>query len=379
MRVEIEKFSRLLLGLGALALAIAVGLFLAGYGSEAGIASIVFFALLLSGIRGIPALKGFAFSVWVFFAVAMGMFFPGYITDVGGFRTERLIVPLIQLIMFGMGTSMSFKDFAGVVKMPRGVLVGLACQFTIMPLLGIGLALAAGFPAEIAAGVVLIGSSPSGVSSNIMAFIARGNLALSVTLTSIATLLAPVITPFLMTLFAGQFIPIDFFGMMVSIFNMIILPVVAGLLFNHIFRGRAQWLHDLMPLVAMAANVVIIAVIVAAGRDNLLTTGLLLLLTAVIHNAAGYFLGYWGCRLFGMNRTDSRTIAFEVGMQNGGMAAGIASEMGRAASMGLFPAIFGSWMDISGSVLANFWRDRPAPGEESKKSVDMDIAVEYND
>ncbi|MEX2572918.1 MAG: bile acid:sodium symporter family protein [Balneolaceae bacterium] len=353
------------------------GMILTGNMSEAGIPMIFFFLFLLVGIRGFPALKGFAFTVWVLAAAALAMFYPEYMVRIGDFDTERLIVPLIQIIMFGMGTAMSLQDFAGVVKMPRGVLVGLSCQFTIMPVIGITLALLMGFPAEIAAGIVLIGSSPSGVSSNVMAFISNGNLALSVTLTAFATLLAPLMTPFLMQLLAGQMVPIEFYSMMISILKMIILPVIAGLVFNRLFRGRVKWLHDLMPVVAMAANVVIIAVIVAAGRDSLLSIGLLLLIAAAIHNAAGYFLGYWGCRLFRMNKMDSRTIAFEVGMQNGGMAAGIASDMGRAATMGLFPAVFGTWMDISGSILANWWRDRQPDNEkEVIPPVEINMAVE---
>ncbi|MGM0505703.1 MAG: bile acid:sodium symporter family protein [Bacteroidota bacterium] len=156
--------------------------------------------------------------------------------------------------------------------------------------------------------------------------------------------------------------------MMWSIFKMIILPVIAGLVFHHLMSGRAAWVDQAMPLLAMAANVLIIGIIVAAGRDDLLSVGLILLLVAILHNAAGYTLGYWGCRLFGMDRRDSRTIAFEVGMQNGGMAAGIASEMGRAATMGLFPAVFGTWMDVSGSMLANWWRERPPEESEETES-----------
>src|SRR5690606_12321228 len=261
-----------------------------------------FFLFLLVGVQGFPNLKGFSFTIWVLAAVVVSMIFPSYITHVGGFETDGLIVPLIQLIMFGMGTTMGIKDFIGVIKMPKGILIGTVCQFTIMPVLAIILALSFQFPAEIAAGIVLVGSSPSGVSSNIMAFLANGNLALSITLTSFPTLLAPVLTAFLMQMLAGQFIPIDFYQMMVSILNMILLPIIAGMVFNRIFRGRAAWINAVMPIMAMAANVVIIAVIVAAGRDSLLNIGLLLLLTAFIHNALGYLLGYWGCRAFRMNK-----------------------------------------------------------------------------
>jgi BASS family bile acid:Na+ symporter len=195
-----------------------------------------------------------------------------------------------------------------------------------------------------------------------MAYLARGNLALSVTLTAVATLMAPIMTPFLMQTFAGQFVPIDFYSMMVSIFNMVILPIAAGLIFNRVFRGRARWLHNAMPVISMAGIVIIIAVITAAGRDHLMTIGYLLIIAAILHNAAGYVFGYWGCRMFGMSEQDCRTIAFEVGMQNGGLASGIAADMGRVATLGLAPAVFGPWMNISGSFLANWWRDRDVHG-----------------
>ncbi len=364
-----EKIYRACLVLAGLCIPVIIVMLALGYGPETGVFVIGFFTLAAIGIRILPHLKGFSFTIWVFAAVSLAMFYPQTITDVRGYNTEGLIVPLVQLIMFGMGTAMSVQDFVGVIKMPKGVFVGLVCQFSIMPIVGVTLALSMGFPAEIAAGIVLIGSSPSGVASNVMAFLAKGNLALSITLTAVATLMAPIMTPFLMQTFAGQFVPIEFMSMMMSIINMIILPIAAGLLFNRIFRGRAQWLHDAMPAISMAGIVIIIGVITAAGRDNLLVIGFLLILAAIIHNAAGYILGYWGCRLFGMNERDCRTIAFEVGMQNGGLASGIAVEMGRAATMGLAPAIFGPWMNISGSFLANWWRDR-APVDEEDVGTD---------
>ena len=324
----------------------------------------IFFACLLIAINASELLKGFAFTIWVIAAACMSMIYPSYVTDIGGFKTETLIVPLIQLIMFGMGTTMGVKDFIGVLKMPKGVLIGLVLQFTIMPLVALSLTLIFTFPPEIAAGVILIGCVPCGVSSNILNFLSKGNLALSITLTSFATLMAPFITPVLMETLAGQFIPIDTVGMMISIGKMIFLPLMAGIIFNKFFGDRSAWLNAAMPLVAMAANVFIIAVIVAAGRESLLTMGFMLFLAAVIHNGMGFALGYYGSRLFKMNKRDSRTVAIEVGLQNGGMAAGIAYELGRAATMGLYPAIFGTWMDISGSFLANWWRKKPVDDTE---------------
>ncbi|MEX0593239.1 MAG: bile acid:sodium symporter family protein [Balneolaceae bacterium] len=348
-----------LMALSGLMLLVVLGMILTGNGASAGVPLILFFASAALGVRGFENVSGFGFTIWVFAAVSWAMYFPDMIRDVNGYNTEGLIVPLIQVIMFGMGTSMSLGDFAGVIKMPKGVLVGVICQFTIMPLIGVSIAIVFGFPAEIAAGVVLIGSSPSGVASNVMAYLAKGNLALSVTLTAVATLMAPIMTPFLMQTFAGQFVPIEFVPMMISIVKMIIIPIAAGLLFNYIFKGKAEWLHKAMPAISMAGIVIIIAVITASGRDHLLTIGLLLVMAAILHNGFGYIFGYWGCRLVGMNVRDSRTIAIEVGLQNGGMASGIAVELGRTATMGLAPAVFGPWMNISGSFLANWWRDNP--------------------
>ncbi len=315
------------------------------------------FISLAIGVRGTETIfKSFAFSLWIFSAVTFSMFYPQYMTSWGGYNLSNLIVPLIQLIMFGMGTQLSIQDFKGVFKKPKGVGVGLICQYTIMPVVGITIALTFGFPAEVAAGVVLIGSCPGGVASNVMAFIAKADLALSITLTAVSTMLSPLATPYLMQLLAGQFVPIDTYGMMISILNMIILPIVLGLLFNHFLHGKIKWLDDIMPVVSMAGIAFIIAVITAAGRDSLLSIGLLLILAAIIHNGLGYLFGYWGCRMFGMDEKSCRTIAFEVGMQNGGMASGLAQEMGRLATVGLAPAIFGPWMNISGSTLANYWR-----------------------
>lgn len=359
-----EKIYKAILGFAFLCIPAAIIMLFLGYDSEVGLLITGFFILLAIGIRGVEITKGFSFTIWVFAAASAGMFYPDYITDIGGYNTKGLIVPLVQLIMFGMGTAMSVQDFVGVIKMPKAVFIGLVCQFAIMPVIGFILAITFPFPAEIAAGVILIGSSPSGVASNVMTFLARGNLALSITLTTCATLIAPVVTPFLMQTLAGQLVPIVFLDMMISIINIVILPVLAGLLFNRVFRGKARWLHDAMPVISMTGIVVILGIMIAVGRDNLITIGMLLLLACIIHNAAGYFLGYWGCRMFRLDKKSCRTIAIEVGLQNGGLASGIAATMGKVATMGLAPILFGTWMDISGSFLANWWRDRPVSGDE---------------
>ena len=309
-------------------------------------------------------LNKIAYSLMILLAVGIAMIFPDPFVSWGSFETKVLIVPLLQIIMFGMGTAMSLQDFAGVIRMPKGVMVGIVCQFTIMPFVGYTLAKSTGlFPPEIAACIILVGASPSGLASNVMAYLSKGNLALSVTLTAVATLLAPLLTPFLMESLAGTLVPIDFLGMMWSIVKIVIIPIALGLVFNHFFHGKLPWLDKAMPYVSMISIGVIITIITANGRDSLLTVGLALVVVCLIHNLLGFVLGYWGCRLVGMPERDCRTIALEVGMQNGGLASGIAVEMGKIATVGLAPAIFGPMMNITGSSLAMWWRGQSLPEE----------------
>ncbi|MFH6605147.1 bile acid:sodium symporter family protein [Maribacter algicola] len=328
---------------------------------------LVFFFLALSiGVRGHEKIKGFSYALLIFASAALAMNYPDMFINWGSFEVKKLIVPLLQIIMFGMGTAMSLKDFAAVVRSPKAVFVGLICQFTIMPIVGATLVFLFKFPPEIAAGVILIGSSPSGLASNVMAYIAKANLALSVTLTTVATLLAPFLTPVLMKTFGGELIDIDVWGMMWSITKITIIPIVAGLIFNKLFHGKTEWLDKAMPLVSMGGIALIIAITAALGRDNLLTMGAILILVALLHNSAGYMFGYWGCRLFGLDERSCRTIAFEVGMQNGGLASGLAEAMGKAATVGLAPIVFGALMNITGSSLAMWWRGKPIKEKKVK-------------
>lgn len=318
-----------------------------------------FFLVLALCFYTIPPLKGYVYAVMIFGVVALGMYYPEYFIQFGDFKLTGLITPLIQIIMFGMGTSMSAKDFVSVFKTPKSVLIGVTAQYIIMPLSGFGLALMSDLPAEIAAGIVLIGCSPSGMASNVMAYLAKANLALSLTITSVATLLAPFVTPILMKILAGEFIEIDVLAMTWSIVKMIIIPIGAGLLFNKLFSNRTKLLDQILPLVSMIGIALIIIVITAAGRDSLLEIGLWLMFLVLIHNCLGYFVGYWYARAFKLSEKDARTIAIEVGMQNGGLASGIANSIGKIATMGLAPAIFGPLMNVTGSILASYWYKRP--------------------
>lgn len=368
------KNKKIYLGLFGLALVCAIiiimMLFL-GQGEDTGLILTAFFICLAIGFRGYEHLKGFSFTVIIFASVTVAMFYPSHFQQVNGFDLKNLIKPLLQIIMFGMGTAMSIKDFAGVIKMPKGVLVGMLCQFTIMPFVGYSLAHVLGVNPEIAAGIILIGSAPSGLASNVMSYLAKANLALSVTLTAVATLMAPLVTPALMAWLAGEFIQVSMTAMMWDMMQIVVIPVAAGLIFNYFAHGRFQWLDDAMPVISMFGIAYIITIITAAGRDALLQVGLVLIVAGIFHNISGYFLGYWGARLFKMPERDCRTVALEVGMQNGGLASALANELGKIATVGLAPAIFGPVMNITGSILVTFWRGKPLPVEELKEEKEV--------
>lgn len=355
---------QILLGIAALCLLIGLIIAAAGDPLNSGPFIIGFFAALAIGIRGYEHLKGYTYTTMIFGAVAASLYYPNYFLQVGDYQLSGLITPLIQIIMFGMGTSMALADFLGVIKMPKGVFIGAVCQFTLMPLVGLGLATLSNFPSEIAAGLILIGCVPGGMASNVMAYLAKANLALSITLTAVSTMLSPFITPFLMSTLAGEFIEINVGKMMWDIVKMVIIPIGAGLLFNKFLSGKAKWLDELMPLVSMLGIAVIIVIITAAGRDSLLDIGGLLILLVLIHNTCGYTLGFWTARLFGLSERDCRTVAIEVGMQNGGLASGLAKEIGKIATVGLAPAVFGPLMNVTGSILASYWHKRPPKNDE---------------
>lgn len=340
-------------------------------GAASGYAGIVItlsLVLLALGIRVSKSLSSVSFTFFIFAAVSASMFFPQYFTHIGEFNLKQLIVPLLMIIMFGMGCSMSWRDFSEVIRAPKAVFIGLICQFTLMPIIGVSLAMMSGLPPEIAAGIVLVGCSPSGLASNVMAYISGANLALSLTLTAVATLLAPLMTPFLMNLLADQFVAIDPIAMLLSILKMVILPIVAGVLVNHFFKKNIKLINKVMPFISMAGIALIITVITAAGRDSLLTIGLVLVAVVMVHNVLGYCLGYGLAKVFGLDERSARTISFEVGMQNSGLASGLALTMGKVATMGLAPAVFGPFMNISGSALAAWWR-RSLPQQEAETAV----------
>jgi BASS family bile acid:Na+ symporter len=356
--------------LAALCAVLSVIFRIAGEINMAGWSICLLFVCIAFALRGNPLLKGMSFTAIIFASVTLAMFHPQYFTEWGNYKLSNSIIPLIQVLMFGMGSSMGVKDFASIAKSPKGVMVGVACHFSIMPLLGFTLASLTSFQPEIAAGIILIGCSPSGLASNVMAYLAKANLALSITITSVATSLAPLITPLLMKVFAGALIEINVMSMMWDILKMIIIPIGAGLIFNRLLFGKLKWLDNVMPFISMFSIAAIVTIIVAAGRDNLMKIGLLLILVELIHNVFGYLLGYWTARLFKLPERDCRTVAIEVGMQNAGLASGIAKQMGKIGTVGLAAAVFGPLMNITGSALASWWHNRLPDSDKPKLVVD---------
>ncbi len=317
------------------------------------------FALLALFLQFHPRLNIIAFPVWVFTMITWALYYPSYFLSWGPFSLNEWITPLIQLIMLGMGATLSLADFVRALRMPQAVLIGLVLQFSVMPVLGWAIAKSFDFPVEIAVGIILIGSCSGGVSSNVMAFLAKGNVALSVTMTSCSTLMAPLMTPFAMKLLAGRLIEIDLLAMMWSIVQLVILPVGAGLLLNRLFTRYQLSVNRILPGISMAGICFILAIIAADSRDNLLKSGLAVIGAALIHNITGYLLGYLAAGWCRLPETDRRTVAFEVGMQNGGMAVGLAIGVLKSPLAALAGGIFGTFMNVTGSALASWWRDRP--------------------
>ena len=420
----VSKFNSVFKYISIFALLLSIVFILLGHSEQTGPPVVLMFSSLAFFFMGRPSLKSFSFTIWVFAFVSLSMYYPQSFGEWFSFDLKFLIVPLIQIIMFGMGTTLNTGDFTRVFKLPWPVFIGVVLQFSVMPLGALAITYMFDFEPEVAAGVILIGSCPGGVASNLMVFLAGGDVALSVTMTSTSTLLSPVMTPLLMQTLAGELVPINFLSMMFSIMNMIIVPIIAGLVANKILYGKAEWnskssslltiagvglalaflfgmmdagtlgifaaiqnglvigsaligivafvnwlisikiklsanwMDKTLPLVSKAGIIFIIAIITARSSEKLLSVGFALILAAIIQNAVGYVLGYWLSRAARLDEKSCRTVAFEVGMQNGGMATGLAMTVLKSANAALAPAIFGPWMNVSGSVLATWWKKK---------------------
>ncbi|MFD2110602.1 bile acid:sodium symporter family protein [Thiorhodococcus fuscus] len=294
------------------------------------------------------------FPFWALLGVGCATLFPEWFVG-----AKPAIVPLLGLVMFGMGATLDSSGFARVVRRPRGVLIGLALQYGVMPLAGWSIGIAFGFPPELLVGFVLLGASPGGTASNVICYLARGDVALSITLTTASTLLAVVLTPALTWLYVGERVPVPALDMLWSIAEIILLPVAAGLLVRRWLGPRIAPVERVFPSISVGAIVLIIAIIVALNRNHLAEVGLVVAFAVVLHNAIGLAVGYWMARVLREDAQSARTIAIEVGMQNSGLAVALAIKYFSAASA-LPGAIFSIWHNLSGSLLAAWWSRRQA-------------------
>lgn len=257
--------------------------------------------------------------------------------------------------MFGMGTTLTLEDFKRVFLRPLDVGVGVIAQYLFMPFLGFALAKLFGLDPLLAVGVVLVGSSPGGTSSNVITYLARGDVAFSVTMTSVSTILSPILLPFLMYVYAGEWINVPVVKLFISTIQIILLPVGLGLVFRALIKDRIKYVLPVLPSVSAASIIFIVAVIVAANADSIATVGFIVAIISVIHNIFGFTIGYSVARLFGMDVQRARAVSIEIGMQNSGLAVALANTYFGALAA-LPGAIFSVWMNISGSALAWWWR-----------------------
>jgi BASS family bile acid:Na+ symporter len=326
----------------------------------------VLFTALAVNTRWVRWLHGLGFTFAVLATGCAAVAHPPLFVSWGGFDLKRAIVPLVQVILLGMGLTLTVADFRRVLTMPWPIFIGFVLQFTVMPLGGLLFAWLFGLQGAVATGLILIGSVPGGVSSNVITLLARGNVPLSVTMTACSTLASPIMTPLAMKFLAGTYVAIDAWEMMRSILEMIIAPLVIGLTIHHFLPTVAGRLARGLPLAAMGAICAVIGITIASSREDLFSVGVALFGASACHNATGYLLGYGLARAARLNRIDARTVALEVGIQNGGMATGLAFGVLKSPAAALASAVFGPWSAITSSILASYWsRSVPNAGIEA--------------
>jgi bile acid:Na+ symporter, BASS family len=292
------------------------------------------------------------FPIWAIIVSLLAWQYPAL------FRSyESWIVPLLSIVMFGMGLTLHLSDFGYVLQIPRLIFAGIALQYTIMPLTAVVLSDLMQLDPVLTAGMILVGTCPGGTASNVICYLARGNVALSITLTAVSTFLAVILTPALTAELVSKDIDVPVLDMLLSILYMVIIPVSAGVLLNHVAGRILKPVRVVFPLLSVTAIVFIIAIIVSLNAQQVDQIGAAVLIAVMLHNSAGLFLGYFTSRFLGFGHTESRTLAIEVGMQNSGLAVALAIKY-FTATAALPGAIFSIWHNLSGSMLAGFWSSR---------------------
>ena len=309
----------------------------------------------------------------------MKLIFPLFVLGVAGIAaiypplflwSVSLIVPLLGVAMFGMGMTLVPGDFKLVLKSPRIVMVGLLAQYCIMSGLAWLLVKLFGLPPALAVGVILVGTCPGGTSSNLMTYIARGDVALSVAMTACSTLMAPLATPFLTLVLAGEKLDVDVWGMLFSILKIVIFPVVSGMLFHRFSSKCYEKLVKYIPLISMGAIIIIIGAVVAANASRLLDVAGIAIVVVIVHNICGLILGYLIGRVFRFPTRQCRTLSLEVGLQNSGLSVSLAKLHFASMPEAMIPAaIFSVWHNISGALLAGYWAGRPIKPAEKEASA----------
>ena len=291
-------------------------------------------------------------GVLVLAAAVVALLFPSVLQQI----PTTVINPLLGIIMFGMGLTLNLNDFKIVFSRPRDVIVGCLAQYTIMPLLAWGLAKTFQLDEALALGVVLVGCCPGGTASNVITYLAKGDLALSVGMTGVSTLLAPLLTPLLTWGLAGKSIDVDVVGMLLSILWVVILPIVMGLTFKGLWPKFTEKAVDYLPAISSLAIAMIVSIVIGANAHNLLAGGLIIVVVVMLHNICGLSLGYVIGRLLGLTEPKKRAISIEVGMQNSGLASSLATLHFAAYPLATIPgAIFSVWHNISGAMVARLY------------------------
>ena len=294
------------------------------------------------------------YMAWIVLTIAaLALFLPGTCLWI----QTKWVNYLLMVVMFGMGLTMKLSDFAVVFSRPRDVLIGCTAQFVVMPLLAFALGKFFGLGDELLVGVVLVGTCPGGTASNVITYLSKGDTALSVGMTSINTMLAPFLTPALTWLYLRTSVSVDLKAMFLSIIQVVVVPIGLGLLINRLFGKQTRKITDVLPLISVTAICLIVAAVVSHNSEKILSTGLVIFAVVILHNLLGYLCGYLVGILFRMDLPRKKAVAIEIGMQNSGLATTLAGSAFPNLSMATVPgAIFSVWHNISGAILAGFFR-----------------------
>ncbi len=300
------------------------------------------------------------FALWVILFSGLALYSPESFVWL-----KTYITWMLGIIMFGMGMTMTLGDFKGVLQSPKAVTIGVFAQFIVMPTLAYLLCKIFNLPTEIAIGVILVGCCPGGTASNVITYMAKGNTALSVACTSVSTILAPILTPAIFYVLASQWIDINAMSMLKSILQVVLFPIVLGLLVRAILKNKVDHYIQVMPLISVVAIVAIVAAIIAGSKAQILESGLMILGVVILHNGLGLLLGFWAARIFKLPYTDCKAISIEVGMQNSGLGVALAAVHFALSPITAVPsAIFSLWHNISGSALATYWAAKSNKAEK---------------